>query len=287
MVGMMKQIWIGAHTSAAGGSFNALYEGHEIGATTVQLFTNNQKQWHGRKIGDEEIKLWEKALAETRIHQVMSHDSYLINLGSPDPDLLRKSRQAFLEEIERCQVLNIPLLNFHPGAATDRDEAKCLETIVDSLLQYESLLQKGTTRLLLETTAGQGTSVGHRFEHLAQIICSVHKKIPIGVCIDTCHIFAAGYDIRTDAGWEKTLQEFDAVIGLSHLYAFHVNDSQKDLGARVDRHAGIGQGKIGIDSFRFLMSSPKTRDLPKYLETPDGPSGWKKEIAELRNFVDN
>lgn len=282
---MTKQIWIGAHTSAAGGSFNALYEGREIGASTIQLFTSNQKQWHGRKIGEEEVKLWEKALEETGIREVMSHDSYLINLGSPDSDILRKSRQAFREEIERCQLLNIPYLNFHPGAATDKDEAKCLETIAESLLEYESLLNGGKIRLLLETTAGQGTSVGHRFEHIAEIFRDVHKKIPIGVCIDTCHIFVAGYDIRTAEGWEKTLKEFDEVIGLSHLYAFHLNDSQKDLGARVDRHACIGQGKIGLESFRFLMTSPATRSLPKYLETPDGPSGWKTEIAELRKFA--
>jgi deoxyribonuclease-4 len=177
-------------------------------------------------------------------------------------------------------------LNFHPGAATDGDSAGCIERIAKSLLAYESLLQQGNTRLLLETTAGQGTSVGHRFEHLAEIIRHVEKKIPIGVCIDTCHIFAAGYDIRTAEGWEHTLQEFDKVIGLPYLFAFHLNDSQKELGSRVDRHAGIGQGKIGLDSFRFLMTSPKTKCLPKYLETPDGPDGWKKEIAELRKFAE-
>ena len=283
---MGKQIWIGAHTSAAGGSFNALYEGREIGASTIQLFTSNQKQWNGRQITEEEVKLWEKALSETGIQQVMSHDSYLINLGSPDPDILRKSRQAFGEEIERCHRLKIPYLNFHPGAATDKSEAKCIETIIESLLAFEPLLSQGKTRLLLETTAGQGTSIGHRFEQLAAIVNGIHQKIPIGVCIDTCHIFAAGYDIRTDEGWEKTLVEFERIIGLKHLFAFHVNDSLKDLGTRVDRHACIGQGKIGIESFRFLMTSPKTRALPKYLETPDGPSGWKKEIEQLRKFAE-
>jgi deoxyribonuclease IV len=285
MVAMTKQIWLGAHTSAAGGAFNALYIGREIGASAIQLFTSNQKQWQGRKIGEREVKLWEKALEETGIREVMSHDSYLINLGSPDPELLRKSRQAFREEIERCQLLKIPYLNFHPGAATDKDVAKCLATIAESLLENESLLHQGKTRLLLETTAGQGTSVGHRFEHIAEIIRDLHRKIPIGVCIDTCHIFVAGYDIRTRDGWEKTLKEFDEIIGLSHLYAFHLNDSQKDLGSRVDRHACIGQGKIGLESFRFLMTALKTAALPKYLETPDGPSSWKKEIAELRQFA--
>jgi deoxyribonuclease-4 len=284
---MHKQLWIGAHTSAAGGSYNALYEGREIGATTIQLFTSNQMQWHGRVISGEEVSLWKKALEETGISQVMSHDSYLINLGSHDPAILRKSRQAFSEEIERCHLLDIPYLNFHPGTATDKNEPRCINTIIESLLACEPLLEKGNTRLLLETTAGQGTTVGYRFEHVGEILRAVVDKIPIGVCIDTCHIFAAGYDIRTAAGWEKTLQEFDAIVGLSHLYAFHVNDSKKEFGSKVDRHACIGQGKIGIESFRFLMQSPLTASLPKYLETPDGPACWKKEILELRKFVEN
>lgn len=282
----MSKLFIGAHTSAAGGAPNALYEGREIGATTIQLFTSNQKQWKGRTISPEEVTLWKKALDETGISEVMSHDSYLINLGSPDPELLSKSRNAFAEEIERCHLLNIPYLNFHPGAATTGDVDQCLRTITESLLGIESLIHKGKTRILLEATAGQGTSVGHKFEHLAAIISNVHHKIPIGVCIDTCHIFVAGYDIRTKEGWEKTLQEFDDVVGLKHLYAFHVNDSLKDFNSRVDRHADIGEGKIGPDSFRFLMTHPKTKNLPKYLETPNGPPSWKKEIALLRKYAE-
>lgn len=281
-----KKIWIGAHTSAAGGSFNALYEGREIGATTIQLFTSNQKQWHGRHISDEEVALWEKALNETGIEQVMSHDSYLINLGSPDPEMLRKSRKAFREEIQRCHLLKIPYLNFHPGAATTGTVEECLETIAESLLSMEDLIHQGKTRLLLETTAGQGSSVGHQFEHIAQIFKETKHKIPLGVCIDTCHIFVAGYDIRTEAGCKKVLQEFDDVIGLNHLYAFHFNDSQKELGSRVDRHAHIGHGKIGTEAFQFFMTHPKTIYLPKYLETPDGPSNWKKEIALLKHYVE-
>jgi deoxyribonuclease-4 len=278
----MKKILIGAHTSAAGGSPNALYEGKEIGATTIQLFTSNQKQWNGRTITPEEVKLWEKALDETGITDVMSHDSYLINLGSPDPEILRKSRQAFREEIARCHQLKIPYLNFHPGASTSGTLEECLATIAQSLIQMEDLILKGNTKLLLETTAGQGTSVGHRFEHIGEIMKEVHKKIPLGVCIDTCHIFVAGYDIRTADGWKKTLKEFDDIIGLQHLSAFHVNDSLKDLGSRVDRHAPLGEGKIGSESFRFLMQN---NNLPKYLETPDGPPGWKKEIATLRDYA--
>lgn len=282
---MTKKIWIGAHTSAAGGAPNALLEGKSIGATTIQLFTSNQKQWTGRNITPDEIALWEQTLSETRIDQVMSHDSYLINLGSPDPEMLHKGHIAFLQEIERCHLLKIPYLNFHPGAATKGTAEECIETIIQSLSQFESLLAKGKTRLLLETTAGQGTSVGHQFEQIGEIIKALHKKIPIGVCIDTCHIFAAGYDLRTQEACEKTLEQFDELIGLKHLYAFHLNDSQKELGSRVDRHAPLGEGCIGLECFRYLMQSPKTAHLPKYLETPGGPPVWKKEIALLRNYA--
>jgi deoxyribonuclease-4 len=281
----MKTILIGAHTSASGGSQNALYEGRDIGATTIQLFTSNQKQWKGRKITEEEVALWKKALEETNIQDVMSHDSYLINLGSPSLESLDKSKQAFQDEIERCHLLNIPYLNFHPGAATGSSEEQCIETIIASLLEMEKLLHQGNTRLLLETTAGQGTSVGYRFEHLASIIQAVHHKIPIGVCIDTCHIFAAGYDIRTEKAWEKTLQEFDNIVGLKYLFAFHLNDSLKPLGSKVDRHAGLGEGEIGLECFKFIMTHPKLKHLPKYLETPVGLDGWKKEIALLKKYA--
>ena len=279
----MKKILIGAHTSAAGGAHNALYQGRDIGASAIQLFTSNQKQWTGRAISQEEVALWEKGLSETGISHVMSHDSYLINLGAPNLDILMKSRQAFREEIERCHLLKIPYLNFHPGAYTSSSVEASIETIIESLLEVAELTQKGTTKLLLETTAGQGSSVGHRFEHLGAIIEGVKGRLPIGVCIDTCHIFAAGYDIRTKEGWEKTLQEFDEKIGLKFLCAFHLNDSAKDFGSRVDRHAGIGQGKIGYESFRYLMQHS---DVPKYLETPNGPESWKNEIDLLKKYAE-
>lgn len=278
----MKKILIGAHTSAAGGAPNAAYQGREIGATTIQFFTSNQKQWKGRKIEEDEIIAWKKALEETGISDVMSHDSYLINLGSPTLELLIKSKAAFRAEIERCHLLDVTYLNFHPGAATTGTVEQCLETIVDSLLEMEDLVNEGKTKLLLETTAGQGTSVGHRFEHLAMIVHEVKDRIPIGVCIDTCHIFAAGYDIRTEEGWKKTMDEFDKHIGLEHLLAFHLNDSLKDLGSRVDRHADIGEGKIGLESFRYLMQN---FDQPKYLETPNGPPRWKEEISILKDYA--
>ncbi len=283
---MTKKIWLGAHTSAAGGVHNALYGGKEIGATAIQLFTRNQRQWNAKPMTPDEIALWEQALEETGIGEVMSHDSYLINLGSPKEEARIKSKKAFYDELERCHDLKIAYLNFHPGAATGSSEEECLDRIVESLLEMEELAAKGSTRLLLEATAGQGSSVGHRFEHLAHIIKGAGKKVPLGVCIDTCHIFAAGYDLRTEKSCQETLDEFDRIVGLEQLYAFHINDSLKDLGSRVDRHAALGEGKIGIDAFRFLMTHPKTKDLPKYLETPEGPPLWKKEIILLKEFAE-
>jgi len=276
---------IGAHVSAAGGAYNALLAAEQIGATTLQLFTANQKRWEGKPLSQKEIDLWNQTLERTGMNKIMSHDSYLINLGSSNPELLVKSRRAFEEEISRCHALKIDFLNFHPGAAVQQEPQQCLDCIVQSLLQYEKQLANGSTRLLLETTAGQGTAQGWRFEQLAYIIANVENRIPIGVCIDTCHIFVAGYDIRTEDAWNGTLNDFDRVIGLQHLHAFHVNDSAKVLGSRVDRHALLGEGHIGIESFRVLMQNPRTRDIPKYLETPGGMECWEKEIKMLREFA--
>ena len=280
---MKTKLWIGAHTSAQGGAHNALLEGQAIGATTIQLFTANQKTWRGKRISDTEIALWEKTLKETGIEKVMSHDSYLINLGSPKADVLHKSRIAFGEELERCHALKLDFLNFHPGAALHSSIEECLEMIVASLVEFEEVVDKGPTRLLIESTAGQGTTVGCRFEQLGFLVDQLHKKLKIGVCLDTCHLFAAGYDVSSQKGWEGVLKEFDKEVGLKHLYALHVNDSQRPLGSRVDRHASLGEGMIGIDGFKAMMHLPALRLLPKYLETPD-PSIWKKEIALLRSF---
>lgn len=281
-----SELLIGAHTSAQGGAQNAIWIGKKIGATTVQFFTSNQKRWSGREITQEQAELFQETVKTTGLCQLMSHDSYLINLGSSNPSVLHKSQKAFEEELIRCQKLGISFLNFHPGAAVGAPEEQCLNNIVASLEQFEELISHGATRLLLETTAGQGSTVGYCFEHLAYLIEKLHRKIPIGVCIDTCHIFAAGYDIRTEAGWEKTLKDFERIVGMKHLYAFHLNDSLKPLGSRRDRHAPLGKGEIGIECFKVLMKNPKTRRLPKYLETPDGPPLWKKEIAMLREFAD-
>lgn len=280
-----EQLLIGAHTSIAGGVHNALLEGKSIGATTIQMFTSNQRQWKGRDITPEGLDLWKAALDETGLKQIMSHDSYLINLGASNPEILQKSQLTFEEEIKRCLQLGITFLNFHPGAYTTDTAENCLNRIVESLLKYEKLLNGSQLTLLLETTAGQGSAVGWKFEEIAYILERVKKHIPIGVCIDTCHIFVAGYDVRTAEAWDNTLKEFDRVIGLKYLRAFHLNDSVKGLGSRVDRHAHLGEGQIGIECFKFLMKDPRTRELPKYLETPEGPTRWVKEIETLRNWA--
>lgn len=277
---------IGAHTSTQGGLYKALEHGQSIGATTIQLFTSNQRQWQGRKLNKAELHQWYHTLEATSISQIMSHDSYLINLGSNQPILLAKSRQAFIEEIERCLALKVSYLNFHPGAATGDSALNCLDRIVQSLWAMEPFFQQKAAclRLLIESTAGQGSTVGHSFEQLAYIIERVKQIIPIGVCIDTCHIFAAGYDIRTLAGWEETLAQFEAIVGLEHLYALHVNDSMCPLGSKKDRHANLGNGAIGTACFKIMMQHPKLRTIPKYLETPNGATMWEKEIKLLQNF---
>lgn len=280
------EILLGAHTSAAGGVFNALYEGKAIGATTIQFFTSNQRQWNARSLPQEVIAKWNEARLETGIKSIMSHDSYLINLGAPDPEVLMKSRHAFREEIIRCLQLGVSLLNFHPGSSLKDGVENCLNKIVESLLEMKDLFTgKESLRLLIETTAGQGSQVGANFEEISYIIERVKDELPIGVCIDTCHIFAAGYDIRTKEAVQETLKTFDKKIGLNHLSAFHLNDSQKGLGSRVDRHAALGEGMIGIDCFKAIMQEPSLAHIPKYLETPGGPELWEKEIKMLRSFV--
>lgn len=281
-----KELLLGAHTSAAGGVHNALYEGREIGATTVQLFTANQRQWNSRSLSQEAIDLWQKALDETGLTSIMSHDSYLINLGAPDPENLAKSRHAFREELIRSLQLGLAFVNFHPGAALKEGVKLCLDRIVESLLEMKDLFTgKENLKLLLETTAGQGSCVGASFEELAYIIERVKGEIPIGVCIDTCHIFAAGYDIRTKSALDATLDEFNRTVGLEYLNAMHINDSVKDLGSRVDRHADLGKGLIGIECFKAIMQDARLKHIPKYLETPGMAPVWKQEIELLRSFA--
>lgn len=277
------ELLIGAHTSASGGAHHALLEGKSIGATTIQFFTANQRRWHAKPLSQDAIDLWKATLHETKMQSVMSHASYLINLGTPSAENLEKSRKAFKEELERCLALDVAFLNFHPGAAVASSKESCLDRIIESLLTVQDLANRKTL-LLLETTAGQGSSVGCAFEELAYIIQGVKHALPIGVCVDTCHIFAAGYDLRTKEAFDHTFEQFDSIIGLKYLKAFHLNDSLGALGSRKDRHKPLGTASIGIDCFKYLMQDKRTREIPKYLETPDGPPLWKKEIQMLRDF---
>ena len=275
---------IGAHTSAAGGVHMALLHGKKIGANAIQLFTANQKTWNAKPLTSEAINLWETARAECGIEKIMSHDSYLINLGSPNPEILTKSRKLFAEELTRCQQLKIDYLNFHPGAATSGTHKQCLDTIVESLLLVANQAKQGPTRLLLETTAGQGTSVGWNFDDIGYIMNKTSPYLPIGVCIDTCHSFCAGYDLCSLEGWENTLANFDKSVGLKHLYALHINDSLKPFASRRDRHASLGEGEIGMECFKICATHPILSQLMMILETPN-PDRWSEEISLLRQFA--
>jgi deoxyribonuclease-4 len=280
----MKQVLLGAHVSIAGGLHHALYTAQSIGASTVQIFTANQRQWNTKPIDEEEIALFHQGLQQTGVSHVASHSSYLINLGSPKLDVRQKSIAAFAAEICRCQALGVSYLVFHPGAALDAPREDCLNAIVDALLSVQKEIGN-SLRLLLETTAGQGSVVGSTFEELAYIIERTSAKIPIGVCLDTCHVFAAGYDLRTEAALQETLQEFDDVIGLQFLYAMHLNDSSGDFESRIDRHSPIGEGCIGKNGFSAIMREPRLLHVPKYLETPGGLEVWQQEIEWLKKQV--
>lgn len=280
---MAKVTLVGAHTSIAGGVYNALYQGEQLNATTIQIFTANQRQWHGKPITDETIEKFLNAKKETGISIIVSHNNYLINLGASKKNILDISRTSFKEEIERCHKLEIDYLVFHPGSATGFTEENCLDTIVESLLFFTPIIKKGKTLLLLETSAGQGTNVGHKFEQLHYIIKNLKNEIPIGICLDTCHIFNAGYDIRTYKDCEKTFTEFSDIIGSKYLLAFHLNDSKTDFGTKKDRHENLGLGKIGYECFEFIMKEKKFINMPKILETPNR-NLWNKEIELLKQF---
>lgn len=282
--GMQSPLLIGAHISIAGGLDAALYAGKEIGATTIQIFTANQRQWAAKTLQETEVQKFKKALLETGLKSITSHDSYLINLGSPNTIVREKSIAAFRKEIERSQALGISYLNFHPGAALEGNREECLFAIADALSSMQDCFDKGKTNLilLLEITAGQGSVVGSTFDELGFIIQQVKGKVPVGVCLDTCHAFASGYDLRTKETFSATLDQFDKIIGLSHLHAMHLNDSEGGLSSHKDRHSPIGEGMIGKPGFSAIMKDPRVRDLPKYLETPGGLEIWKKEIAWLK-----
>ncbi|KPJ50061.1 MAG: endonuclease IV [candidate division Zixibacteria bacterium DG_27] len=282
-----KKILLGAHMSIAGGVYNCFDHGEHFKCTTIQIFTKSSNQWRAKPLTEEEIATYKRRQRETGISPVVAHNSYLINLGSNDKALLEKSKEAFLVEIERCELLEIPYLVMHPGAHTGAGEAAGIKTIADSLSWLHHKSPKAKVMICLETTAGQGTNLGYRFEQIARIIESTDSPDRLGVCFDTCHTFAAGYDIRTEKAYRKTMREFDSVIGLMRLKVIHFNDCKKELGSRVDRHAHIGEGFIGVEPFGFFMNDRRFAKTPKILETPKGDDGSAddRNLTILRNLV--
>ncbi len=281
----MRTKYIGAHVSASGGVSNALTNAQEIGANALALFTRNQRQWYPKPMEQSEIDKFKELMVELGFdaNYILPHASYLINLGNPDTENLKKSRDAFLDEMQRCEQLGLTMLNFHPGSHLNQiSESACLAQIAEEI--NRALDKTSGVTAVLENTAGQGTNLGHRFEHLAEIIDQVEDKSRVGVCIDTAHSLAAGYDIRTEEGYNETLRELDNVVGLSYLRGIHLNDSQKQLASRVDRHASVGEGVMGMTLFELIINDPRTDNIPIILETPN-PDLWAKEIALLRTFA--
>ncbi|MGD0337407.1 MAG: deoxyribonuclease IV [Bacteroidota bacterium] len=265
---MRKVPLLGAHMSIAGGIHTAFDRGEKIGCKTMQVFTKNSSQWFGKSLTEEDIRQYEEKAKKSLITPVIAHDCYLINLCAKNASILKKSRDALLDELQRCQALGILYLNFHPGSHMGLGEKEGIQKIAESINLIHEKTKEFSVKSVLETTAGQGTALGYTFEQLQAIIELVEEKKRIGVCIDTCHVFAAGYDIGTEEGYEKTFHEFDEVIGFDRLVAFHVNDSKKGLGSRIDRHEHIGKGTIGIKGFSLLMNDQRFQDIPKILETP-------------------
>jgi len=290
--------FVGAHTSASGGVFNAAKNAQAIGAKAFALFTKNQKRWDAKPLDSKTIDLFQKALDEAGIlpKHVLPHDSYLINLGHPEEEKLLKSRAAFIDELERCALLGLDRLNFHPGShlvkmnKKQKEDAifvaeaedRCLDIIAESI--NIALDKTKGVKAVIENTAGQGSNLGYKFEHLAHIIDKVEDKSRVGVCIDTCHMFTAGYDIRTREAYDETWDNFEKIVGFEYLSGMHINDSKPPLGSRVDRHHSLGEGEIGLDAFRFIMNDERMDDIPLVLETID-ETIWKQEIEMLYSFV--
>lgn len=276
--------YIGAHVSASGGVYNAPVNAHTIGATAFALFTKNQKQWVAKPLEPAEIELFKENCAKYgyTAGQILPHDSYLINLGSPNEEGLQKSRAAFIDEMRRCEQLGLDRLNFHPGSHLKEISIdECIGKIAHSInLALDKT--RGVTAVI-ENTAGQGSNLGYTFEQLAQIIHLVEDKTRIGVCIDTCHAFAAGYDLSTELGFMQTFSEFENVIGFKYLRGMHLNDATKGVGSKVDRHSSLGQGALGIIPFQMIMRDPRFNLIPLIMETPN-PEIWADELNMLRSF---
>ncbi|MBC2714432.1 MAG: deoxyribonuclease IV [Desulfobacteraceae bacterium] len=259
---------LGAHFSIAKGLHKAILEAETYKCNTLQIFTKNAQTWKEKSLTEKEIKKFNATKEQTGIFQIISHTSYLINIAGPDKKKADMSCDALKQEIIRCGQLDIPYIVLHPGAHMGEGAAKGIKRIADNINFIFESTTRNSTRLLLETTAGQGTSIGHTFEQLAAIMDNVSDKTRIGVCLDTCHIFAAGYDISTKTGYEHTIRDFDDIISLKNLFVIHLNDTKKGCGTRVDRHEHIGDGFIGLDAFKFIINDSRLKDIPKILETP-------------------
>jgi len=262
--------YLGAHMSISGGAHLAPERGVAAGCGVIQIFTQNASQWRGKEISDDDARLFREKWRESGLRDIVSHDIYLINLGAPPGEVRDKSLAAFGEEMARCARLGIDKIVMHPGAHTGDGEEAGTGRIIAAFDLLFRKVPAYTGKILLETTAGQGSNLGYRFEQLQAIITGSAFPDRFGVCLDTCHVFAAGYDLATEPGYRRTFDEFDRIIGLDRLRAFHLNDSKKGLGCRVDRHEHIGRGALGIEAFRFLMNDPRFRTIPKFLETPKG-----------------
>lgn len=277
--------YFGAHVSASGGVENAIYNAQLIGATAFALFTKNQRQWSAPPLSDTQCATFRQAMIDAGFTaaQVLPHDSYLINLGHPDREGLDKSRNAFFEEMERCEQLGLDRLNFHPGSHLKRiGEEESLESIAESINM--ALERTSGVTAVLENTAGQGSNLGYRFEQLAYIIERVEDKSRVGVCIDTCHAFAAGYDLRSREACDATFAEFERVIGFKYLRGMHLNDAMRPLSSHIDRHTPLGVGEVGWECFRYIAEDSRFNNIPLILETPD-ESLWAEEIAKLKSYA--
>ena len=275
---------IGAHVSASGGVFNAPLNAAKIGADAFAMFVKNQRRWDAPPLSAEEIVAFKDALKQSgiRAEHVLVHDSYLINLGHPREAERKKSLNAFIDEIRRCEALGLKLLNFHPGSHLNEISAQvCLDNIAESL--NFAIANTSDVKLVLENTAGQGSNLGYDFAQLAYVINKISNKDRIGVCIDTCHAFAAGYDLRSPQAYERTMSEFDRAIGYKFLSGMHLNDTKNELGVRKDRHESLGRGFLGLTAFENIMNDPNIDEIPLILETIDD-SLWAEEIALLRSM---
>jgi len=276
--------FIGAHVSTSGGVENAPLNAAKIGANAFALFTKNQRQWTAKPLTEENIAAFKKNCADHGFTpaQILAHDSYLINLGHPEAEKLEKSRTAFLDEMQRCEQLGLDRLNFHPGSHLKQvSESECLATIAESI--NLALEQTSGVSAVIENTAGQGTNLGYRFEQLAEIIDQVEDKSRVGVCLDTCHTFVSGYDLRTAEWCDKVFDEFETIVGFEYLGGMHLNGSKKELGSRVDRHHSLEQGELGLDLFKYIMADARFDNIPLILETIDDDI-WDQEIKLLRNM---